>query len=67
MNMVPQGSADGLIVSNTTIQRPATLNNPSSQEKGGLSGEPLRDMATETIADMYTLTAGIPLARLGMS
>lgn len=55
-----QGGVDGLIVSNTTVSRPASLKNHThSQEKGGLSGLPLRDMATETISDMYLLTGGI--------
>ena len=49
---------DGLIVTNATTSRPRTLQNPSRVEKGGLTGEPLRDMATESIRDMYRLTNG---------
>ena len=50
---------DGLIVSNTTTSRPASLKNHThSQERGGLSGAPLKDLATETISDMYLLTGG---------
>ncbi|KAM8945967.1 dihydroorotate dehydrogenase (quinone), mitochondrial [Pelodytes ibericus] len=57
---------DGLIVSNTTISRPPTLQDPQSCEAGGLSGAPLRDMATETVREMYSLTAGkIPIIGVG--
>ena len=34
---------DGMIVSNTTISRPATLRSPLAKESGGLSGAPLFD------------------------
>ena len=49
---------DGLIVSNTTISRPPTLAAAAKTEGGGLSGAPLRDLATETVRDMYALTRG---------
>ncbi len=49
---------DGLIVSNTTVSRPSTLVNSHRVERGGLSGEPLRELATQTISDMYSLTQG---------
>lgn len=48
---------DGLIISNTTIERPNFLKNTNSKnEIGGLSGAPLKDVSTEMIADMYRLT-----------
>ena len=53
-----QGGADGLVVCNTTITRPQTLKSVNKCEVGGLSGKPLRDMATHTISDMYRLTKG---------
>src|SRR5690242_19055662 len=37
----------GLIVSNTTIARPATLRSPLKAETGGLSGAPLFERSTE--------------------
>jgi len=56
---VMQGSADGLIVSNTTVSRPVSLKRSEvAAEVGGLSGGPLRELATQTIADMYSLTHG---------
>lgn len=57
---------DGLIVSNTTIARPATLRSPQAAESGGLSGEPLFALSTAVLADMYRLTgARLPLVGVG--
>ncbi len=44
---------DGLIVSNTTISRPATLRDPSAIEPGGLSGRPLFALSTRILAQTY--------------
>jgi dihydroorotate dehydrogenase len=43
-------SIDGMIVSNTTVARPSTLLEPAKAETGGLSGAPLRAMATRVLA-----------------
>ena len=40
----------GLIVSNTTIQRPAGLRSPNRTEAGGLSGKPLFRLSTQLLA-----------------
>jgi dihydroorotate dehydrogenase len=57
---------DGLIVGNTTIERPATLKSPTKAEAGGLSGAPLLQPATECLAALYRLTQGrIPLIGCG--
>ena len=45
-------------MSNTTISRPLTLKSGHKTERGGLSGEPLKELATQTIRDMHTLTNG---------
>lgn len=48
---------DGLIISNTTVERPSSLKSTEfKNERGGLSGAPLKDVSTEIIADMYRLT-----------
>nr|XP_011442839.2 dihydroorotate dehydrogenase (quinone), mitochondrial [Crassostrea gigas] len=61
-----KGYVNGLIISNTTVRRPPSLRNPSKTEEGGLSGPPVRDMSTKTIADMYRLTNGsIPIIGVG--
>ena len=49
---------DGLIVSNTTISRPAGLRGAASGEAGGLSGRPLFHLATAALSDFYRLTEG---------
>ncbi|XP_065176212.1 dihydroorotate dehydrogenase (quinone), mitochondrial-like isoform X2 [Sycon ciliatum] len=48
----------GLIVSNTTLSRPESLQGSAKSEAGGLSGEPLKRMSTRLIHDMYKLTKG---------
>ncbi|CAL1376961.1 unnamed protein product [Linum trigynum] len=58
---------DGLIISNTTIQRPdAVRSDPLAEETGGLSGKPLFDLSTSILKEMYMLTRGkIPLIGCG--
>ena len=55
---------DGLIVTNTTVSRPASLQGALRSEMGGLSGKPLRDLSTQTIREMYALTQGKNLVSL---
>lgn len=54
-----QLGVDGLMVSNTTVSRPETLQDPNKAEVGGLSGQPLKDLSTNTVREMYSLTKGI--------
>jgi len=49
---------DGLVVSNTTVERPATLRSAAASETGGLSGPPLLDASTRLLARAYRLAAG---------
>ncbi|CAK1555328.1 unnamed protein product [Leptosia nina] len=57
---------DGLIISNTTIERSNLNNQIVAQETGGLSGRPLTDKSTEMIRIMYKLTKGkIPIIGVG--
>ncbi|CAK4676929.1 unnamed protein product [Aphanomyces euteiches] len=71
---------DGLIISNTTITRPSSLQrykhrlathvtgNSSAHagETGGLSGAPLKELSTQVLHSMYKLTQGkIPLIGVG--
>ncbi|MDE1918007.1 MAG: quinone-dependent dihydroorotate dehydrogenase [Sphingomonadales bacterium] len=54
-----------LIVSNTTIERPA-LRSRHAGESGGLSGAPLRAMAQQRIVDFRKATGGaVPLIGVG--
>ncbi|WP_119167566.1 quinone-dependent dihydroorotate dehydrogenase [Algihabitans albus] len=63
---VALASLDGLIVSNTTLARPESLDDEQRQESGGLSGRPLFDPSTRLLAEMYRLTEErIPLIGVG--
>jgi dihydroorotate dehydrogenase len=48
----------GLIVSNTTITRPASLVSSHQAEKGGLSGRPLFELSNQVLAQVAALSAG---------
>jgi dihydroorotate dehydrogenase len=54
----------GLIISNTTLARPATLVSPQKAESGGLSGAPLFAPSTAMLARAYKL-AGQKLTLIG--
>ena len=57
---------DGLIISNTTIDRDRVASSPYAKEAGGLSGKPLFEKSTATLRRMYQLTQGnIPLIGVG--
>ncbi len=57
---------DGLILTNTTLDRPDSLPEAFSAEKGGLSGQPVKDKSTEVIKNFYVLTQGkIPIIGVG--
>jgi dihydroorotate dehydrogenase len=57
---------DGLIVSNTTTERPVGLRSGHADETGGLSGRPLLGPSTTLLFDMYRLTEGkLPLIGVG--
>ena len=50
---------DGMVVSNTTITRPPTLTDARSKESGGLSGRPLFDLSTRTLAQAFLRTEAL--------
>lgn len=57
---------DGLIATNTTIDRPSGLTDPRKAEAGGLSGRPLFEPSTRVLGRLYDLTAGrLPLVGVG--
>ncbi|HEX7858146.1 MAG TPA: quinone-dependent dihydroorotate dehydrogenase [Sphingobium sp.] len=57
---------DALIISNTTITRPATLRSSLAGEGGGLSGAPLHDLALQRLRDFRKATGGkLPLIGVG--
>jgi dihydroorotate dehydrogenase len=57
---------DGIIVSNTTISRPASLASPYAKEGGGLSGRPLFDLSTQMLREVHRRVDGqFPLIGVG--
>jgi dihydroorotate dehydrogenase len=60
-----EGAIDGLIISNTTISRPA-LRSRHAGEAGGLSGAPLKSLALERLQAFRRATGGaVPLIAAG--
>lgn len=57
---------DGIIVSNTTLERSGLHAGPHTKETGGLSGAPLYERSTRLLARVYVQTQGkIPLIGVG--
>ncbi len=48
----------GLIATNTTIARPASLHSPNKAEAGGLSGAPLFEPSTQILRQLYARLGG---------
>jgi len=64
--IVQKHAVDGLIVSNTTISRPALLRDRHAREIGGLSGAPLFSLSTWMLAQTYQRVGNeIPLIGVG--
>lgn len=64
--VVLERGIDGLIVCNTTIDRPATLAGHHRDQAGGLSGPPLFARSTEQLRRFHQLTGGrLPLVGVG--
>lgn len=64
--VVQESGVDGVIVSNTSTSRPASLLSSHKREGGGLSGAPIRQMSTECIRKLYALTDGsVPIIGVG--
>ena len=66
LNLKLKKSVDGIIVSNTTIERPNSLKSESKSEQGGLSGRPLKQKSTEVLAKMSRLLAKTNVVLIGV-
>ncbi|GAA5961079.1 hypothetical protein JCM21900_006698 [Sporobolomyces salmonicolor] len=64
---VKSSGVDGVIVSNTTISRPASAgSSPTLKETGGLSGPPVKPLALKALSALYEQTDGqVPLIGCG--
>jgi dihydroorotate dehydrogenase len=59
-------SVDGVIATNTTIERDEVKGQPRADETGGLSGRPLRARATEVVARLArALDGALPIIGVG--
>lgn len=57
---------DGLIISNTTITRPDSLQDLHKSETGGLSGQPLNNLSLGVLKEIYQATQGkLPIIGVG--
>ena len=57
---------DGMIVSNTTVSRPAELHDAAAAQSGGLSGRPLFRLSTRMLAETFVRAEGrFPLIGVG--
>jgi len=59
-------SIEGLVISNTTLDHQAVLENKYGREEGGLSGKPLRIPASRMNQEMHQFTQGkLPIIGVG--
>lgn len=57
---------EGIIATNTTVERPNSLQNSHAQEIGGLSGEPLFERSTNMIRSIYQQVGdSLPIVAVG--
>ncbi len=68
LDPVIEARIDGLIISNTTLARPASLKNPNAGETGGLSGKPLMRPSTAILkqASKNLKERGLTLPLIGV-
>ena len=62
--VVDELELDGVIATNTTTSRPASLQHPNKAETGGLSGDPIESMATNQIRFIAERT-DVPIIGVG--
>jgi len=63
---VMECGVDGMVVCNTTMSRPSSVTSPDKEEAGGLSGAPLKNISTDCIRTLYSLTGGnVPIIGVG--
>lgn len=65
-HVVMEEGVNGLILTNTTLERPDILSHKFAEEKGGLSGPYLREKSNHLIAELFHLTEEkIPIIGVG--
>ncbi|WP_136717385.1 quinone-dependent dihydroorotate dehydrogenase [Halorientalis salina] len=64
LELVDELDLDGVVATNTTTDRPASLRSPNRAEKGGLSGKPIEHRATEMVRFVAKRT-DVPVVGVG--
>ncbi|WP_435123667.1 quinone-dependent dihydroorotate dehydrogenase [Halobaculum sp. D14] len=64
LSVVDDLGLDGVIATNTTTDRPASLRSPNAAERGGLSGKPIEERATDQIRFIAERT-DVPVVGVG--
>jgi dihydroorotate dehydrogenase len=64
LSIVSEFDLDGVVATNTTTERPASLRSPNRTEEGGLSGKPIEGEATEMIRFVAERT-DVPVVGVG--
>lgn len=65
-NTLVECEMDGVIATNTTLDREGVAGCPNAEEAGGLSGAPLEDKATEVLETLCKVLAGrLPVIGVG--
>ncbi len=62
---VCRGRVQGIIVHNTTIERPDYLRSPHKSETGGLSGKPLTERSVELVKYVHKTLPDTPIIGVG--
>jgi dihydroorotate dehydrogenase len=66
VDVIADSGLDGIIATNTTINRDPVAGHPVANEEGGLSGAALTEMSTETIASIADhLDGALPIVGVG--
>lgn len=66
LEVIMAAKIDAITLCNTTTGRPDSLQSANASERGGLSGAPLFEMATEMLRKVYVQTKGnVPLIGVG--
>jgi dihydroorotate dehydrogenase len=64
LGVVDELDLDGVIATNTTTERPDSLESPQRAERGGLSGEPIEETATDLVRFIAERT-DVPVVGVG--
>jgi dihydroorotate dehydrogenase len=64
LDIVSEFDLDGVVATNTTTERPASLRSPNRTEEGGLSGNPVEGDATELVRFVAERT-DVPVVGVG--